>query len=101
MVDFWRGRLAHPREGQRRDLGPVQGVTFLNMLNAGDEIRYVVDINPEKHGMFVAGTGHTVISPDRMAQVPPDLMICMNPRYRNEITEMIADRGLEIPVVTV
>jgi SAM-dependent methyltransferase len=104
MVDFWRGRLARLRgQGQRAAIWGAgsKGVTFLNMLNAGDEIRYVVDINPEKHGMFVAGTGHTVISPDRMAQVPPDLMICMNPRYRNEITEMIADRGLEIPVITV
>ena len=71
------------------------------MLNAEDEISYVVDINPEKHGMFVAGTGHPVISPDGMAQVPPDLIVCMNPRYRIEIARMIADRGLKIPVVTV
>ena len=104
LVDFWRGRLAQiRRQGQRAAIWGAgsKGVTFLNMLNAGDEIRYVVDINPEKHGMFVAGTGHPVISPDGMAQVPPDLIVCMNPRYRNEIAGIIADRGLEIPVVTV
>jgi SAM-dependent methyltransferase len=104
LVDSWRGRLARLHlQGQRASIWGAgsKGVTFLNMLNAEDEISYVVDINPEKHGMFVAGTGHPVISPDRMAQVPPDLIVCMNPQYRNEIAGMIAARGLEIPVVTV
>jgi len=104
LGDFWRGRLAQlRRQGQRAAIWGAgsKGVTFLDMLNAEDEISYVVDINPEKHGMFVAGTGHPVISPDGMVQVPPDLVVCMNPRYRNEIAGMIADRGLEIPVVTV
>jgi hypothetical protein len=50
--------------------------------------------------MFVAGTGNPVISPDRMAQVPPDLIVCMNQQYRNEIAGMIAARGLEIPLET-
>jgi SAM-dependent methyltransferase len=103
LVDFWRGRLARlRRQGQRAAIWGAgsKGVTFLNMLNAEDEIMYVVDINPEKHGMFVAGTGHPVVSPDGMARVPPDLIVCMNPQYRNEIAEMIAARGLEIPLET-
>jgi hypothetical protein len=103
LVDSWRGRLAQlRRQGQRAAIWGAgsKGVTFLNMLNAEDEISYVVDINPEKHGMFVAGTGHPVISPDRMAQQPPDLIVCMNPQYRDEIAGMIAARGLEILLET-
>lgn len=104
LVDFWRGRLAGlRRQGQRAAIWGAgsKGVTFLNMVNAEDEVSCVVDINPEKHGMFVAGTGHPVTSPDGMAQAPPDLVVCMNPRYRNEIAGMIAERGLEIQIVTV
>jgi SAM-dependent methyltransferase len=104
LVDSWRDRLARLRRNGKRTAiwgAGSKGVTFLNMLNAEDEISYVVDINTEKHGMFIAGTGHPVISPDGMAQAPPDLVVCLNPQYRNEIAGMIADRGLEIPVVTV
>lgn len=104
LVDHWRERLDRlRREGQRVAIwgGGSKGVTFLNLLQAKDEVRYVVDINPEKHGMFTAGTGHPVISPDAIAKAPPDMVICMNPQYREEIAGMISDRGLEIPVVAV
>lgn len=103
LVDVWRGRLDRLRRQGRRVAiwgAGSKGVTFLNMMDAEDAIGYVVDINPEKRGMFVAGTGHPVISPDRMVQDPPDLVICMNPRYRNEIRRMIGDRGLTVRVVT-
>jgi C-methyltransferase C-terminal domain/Methyltransferase domain len=104
LVDHWRGQLAHlHRQGQRAAIWGAgsKGVTFLNLLKADDEIGYVVDINPEKHGMFTAGTGHPVISPNEIVNAPPDLVVCMNPQYRDEIAGMIADRGLDIPVVAV
>jgi hypothetical protein len=104
LVDHWHGRLDHLRwQGQRAAIWGAgsKGVTFLNLLKAEDEISFVVDINPEKHGMFTAGTGHPVISPDEIANTPPDLVVCMNPQYREEIAGMISDRGLVIPVVAV
>ncbi|TFG59568.1 MAG: methyltransferase domain-containing protein [Deltaproteobacteria bacterium] len=104
LVDQWRERLGQlRREGQRAAIWGAgsKGVTFLNLLNAGDEISYVVDINPEKHGMFTAGTGHAVISPDEITNAPPDLVVCVNPQYREENTGMLAVRSLEIPVVAV
>jgi SAM-dependent methyltransferase len=103
LVDFWRSRLALLRRRSQRAAiwgAGSKGVTFLNLLKAEDEISYVVDINPEKNGMFTAGTGHPVISPDGIASAPPDLVVCMNPQYRVEIAGMIADRGLDIPVET-
>jgi hypothetical protein len=104
LVDHWHGRLDHlRRQGQRVAIWGAgsKGVTFLNLLQVEDEISFVIDINPEKHGMFTAGTGHPVESPDAIANAPPDMVICMNPQYREEIVGMISDRGLEIPVVAV
>jgi hypothetical protein len=104
LVDHWRGQLALlRRQGQRTAIWGAgsKGVAFLNLLKAEDEIGYVVDINPEKHGMFTAGTGHPVISPNEIANAPPDLVVCMNPQYRDEIAGMLADRGLDIPVEAV
>ncbi len=41
--------------------GGSKGVTFMNTLNIQDEIKYVVDINPRKQGMFIPGTGQRII----------------------------------------
>ena len=34
-----------------------KGVTFLNALHVQKQIKYIVDINPHKHGKYVGGTG--------------------------------------------
>ena len=72
-----------------------KGVTFLNTLENRDQIEYVVDINPNKQGMYVAGTGQEIISPERLRTLRPDVLIVMNPGYKNEIQNMAARLGLE------
>jgi len=100
----WRSRLdqAH-RAGQRTVIwgGGSKGVSFLTTLAVTDEVQYAVDINPYKHGTFMAGTGHEIISPDALRRVDPDLVIVMNPIYRNEIASELASMGLTPDLVTV
>lgn len=62
-----------------------KGVTFLNTLNISDQIRYVVDINPRKQGMYIAGTGQKIVEPAFIKTDNPDYIIVMNPIYLNEI----------------
>ena len=62
-----------------------KGVTFLNLLNIGNQIRYVVDINPRKQGMYIAGTGQKIVEPGFLKNYNPDYIIVMNPIYSNEI----------------
>ena len=45
-----------------------KGVAFLSMLGVGDEVDYAVDVNPGKHGMFMPGTGHEIVSPNRLEE---------------------------------
>ncbi len=72
-----------------------KGVTFLNVLGARDEIKHVVDINPRKHGMYVAGTGQEIVAPNYLRDCPPDVVIIMNPVYEHEIGRIVKDLGLQ------
>ncbi len=74
--------------------GGSKGVSFLNFLKTGDSVQYIIDINPRKTGMFVAGTGQEYIQPDRLQEVAPDTVIVMNPIYKNEITQSLQEMGL-------
>jgi hypothetical protein len=47
----------------------------------------VVDINPYKHGTYLAGTGQQVVAPTFLEGYQPDLVIAMNPIYCDEIQQ--------------
>lgn len=78
-----------------------KGVAFLTTLGIRDEIEYTVDINPNKHGMFMAGTGQEIMNPDSLVDYRPDLVIIMNPVYRDEIQRDLEQRGLAPEIMTV
>ena len=71
-----------------------KGVSFLNTLNLQDQIEYVVDINPRKENMYIAGTGQQIVRPDFLAQYKPDVVLVMNPIYETEIRRSAQDIGL-------
>ncbi len=70
-----------------------KGVTFLNVLNTEDQIQYIVDINGRKKGMYVVGSGQEIVDPLFLKQIKPDVIILMNPVYRDEIEQMMIDMG--------
>ncbi len=59
---------------------------FLTTVGSHDRIDCVVDINPDKHGRFVAGTGHEIASPESLKERRIQTLIIMNPIYTKEIT---------------
>jgi SAM-dependent methyltransferase len=78
-----------------------KGVSYLTTLGLGDEISAVVDINPFKHGKFMAGTGHRIVAPEELLPHPPDVVVVMNPAYRGEIRAQLDGMGLHPTLVTV
>lgn len=78
-----------------------KGVAFLTTLNITSEIAYAVDINPHKHGTFMAGTGHEIVGPDFLREYEPDIVIVMNPVYRDEIQDDLNRLGLGARLVMV
>jgi hypothetical protein len=97
-VESWRHRLAgHEAEDHRVVVWGAgsKGVTFLNVVQAHGRIDYVVDINPRKRGMYVAGTGQKIVPPDELRDYAPDVVVIMNPVYQHEIRQMMEGLGLE------
>ena len=78
-----------------------KGVSFLNTLDVRDGIEYVVDINPRKHGMHVAGTGQRIVAPEFLRDYQPNVVIVMNPIYEGEIRERTTDLGLTVDLLSV
>jgi hypothetical protein len=70
-------------------------VSLLCSIDLGDTLQAIVDINPHKHGKFLAGSGLEIQSPDALAALRPDAVIIMNSIYTEEIRHELATRGLE------
>ncbi len=75
--------------------GGSKGVAFLTTLGIHDAIEYVVDINPRKTSMFMAGTGQEIVQPDFLRQLKPDAVIVMNPVYCEEIGATLSEMNLQ------
>ncbi|MHC5024295.1 MAG: Rossmann-fold NAD(P)-binding domain-containing protein, partial [Planctomycetota bacterium] len=87
-ADYWSDVVhAAAQKGQKPVLwgSGSKGVSFLTTLGIRDEIECVVDINPFRQGRFMPGTGHPIVAPSFLAEYRPDLVIAMNPMYRDEI----------------
>jgi F0F1-type ATP synthase gamma subunit len=76
-----------------------KGIMFLNIVDQNHWIDSVVDINPQKHGMFVSGTGQKIISPDLLKNKKVDKVIIVNSIYKEEIQTMLKEYGLECEIL--
>lgn len=103
-VHGWRGYLADLHAQDKKVViwgSGSKGVAFLTTLGITSEIAYAVDINPHKHGTFMAGTGHEIVSPDFLRAYKPDIVIVMNPVYRDEIQDDLDRLGLSAELIMV
>lgn len=70
-------------------------VSLMCSVDLGEALQAIVDINPHKHGRFLAGSGREIQSPDTLTALRPDAVIIMNSIYTEEIRHELATRGLE------
>lgn len=102
IVDDWAARLrTYEAEGRRVALwgAGAKGVTFLNVV--GGAVDIVVDLNDRKHGRHVAGTGHRVVAPEALRDVPPDVVVVMNQAYEAEIRAELTALGIRSRITAV
>lgn len=69
-------------------------VSFLLTLDAASCIDMVVDINPYRTGKYAPGLTLPIHQPDALREIDPDLIIVMNPIYRDEIAAHCQRIGL-------
>jgi 2-polyprenyl-3-methyl-5-hydroxy-6-metoxy-1,4-benzoquinol methylase len=100
----WRDRIAQLFSSGKKLViwgGGSKAVAFLTTIGVQDEIEYAVDINPNKQGTFLAGTGQRVISPEFLISYKPDLIIVMNPIYMGEIRRTLVGMGVPCDLLPV
>jgi hypothetical protein len=85
----WRAWLDRLHRAGRKTVlwgGGSKGVSFLTTLDVRKEVDYAVDINPRRHGTFIAGTGQQIVAPTYLAEYRPEVVLVMSPIYLPEIT---------------
>jgi hypothetical protein len=99
----WRKRLEGFREKGLKTVvwgAGSKGVTFLSTLNIPGAVEYVVDINPHMSAHYMARTGLEIVTPFVLRDYLPDVVIAMNPVYREEIIAELANLGLKPEVIS-
>lgn len=103
-IGAWRNRIRSlSGSGQKLVIWGAGSkcVALLTTCGIGPEIEYLVDINPHKWGKFLPGTGHAVVSPERLREYQPDVIIAMNPVYVDEIRLRMSAIGVTADVIAV
>jgi SAM-dependent methyltransferase len=99
----WRSRMEELRRSGRRVAAWGAGgraITFLSQLRVGDEIPFVADINPNRQGRYLPGTGQRVVPPEFLREYRPDVVIVTNPTFDAEIREQARSLGVTSQFLT-
>lgn len=97
-LDIWNQRLLSFDENDKKIVlwgSGSKAVSFLNTVNAGKQVEYVVDINPYRHGYYMPGTGQEIVAPEFLKSYRPDVVIVMNAIYCDEIQRDLNNMGLK------
>jgi SAM-dependent methyltransferase len=82
--------------------GGSKCVSFLTTLGISwEQVEMAVDVNPRKNNTYLAGSGQKVVSPETLKQTQPDVVVVMNPIYRDEIQNQLNQMGLHPELITV
>jgi hypothetical protein len=81
--------------------GGSKAVSFLTSLDVGHLVSFCVDVNPNKHGKFLVGTGHRVVGPEWLRDHPSLELVVMNPVYLPEITQTVEELGVHAEITCV
>ena len=97
-LDAWKKQLQRIKDGKKKAIIWGSGskcVAFMTTLKIKDEIQYIVDINPNRHGKFIPGVGKQIVSPNFLKDYKPEVIIIMNPVYLDEIRKMMETMSIK------
>ncbi len=78
----------------------AKGTTFAHMVDPDNTlIDCLVDINPNKQGKFVPGTGHPIVGIKELGTRGVHTAILMNPNYREEDAALLAASGITLQLI--
>ena len=81
--------------------GGAKAVSFLTSLEVGHLVEFAVDVNPNKQGKFLVGTGHAVVGPEQLRNYSSLQLVVMNPVYVPEITKTVESLAVDAQIISV
>jgi hypothetical protein len=81
--------------------GGAKAVSFLTSLDVGHLVEFAVDVNPNKQGKYLVGTGHAVVGPEQLREHSSLQLVVMNPVYVAEITTTVEALGVDAQIISV
>ncbi|MEO6212471.1 MAG: class I SAM-dependent methyltransferase [Vicinamibacterales bacterium] len=77
-----------------------KGVTLANLADPERRlIACIVDLNPNKQGGFLPGTGHRIVAPEDLPHWNVKNAIMTNPNYLEENARLLRDASLEVRLI--
>lgn len=78
----------------------AKGATFANLVDPDCAIiDCVIDLNPNKQGRYIPGTGHPIVAPADIIRRGVNSAVLMNPNYREENLQLLAEAGIELDLI--
>ena len=78
----------------------AKGATFANLVDPGCTlIDCVVDLNPNKQGHYLPGTGHPIVAQAELPRRGVKSAVLMNPNYREENLRLLAEAGIALDLI--
>ncbi|SMD13474.1 class I SAM-dependent methyltransferase [Sporomusa malonica] len=103
MVNNWRNKISalHQRNYKVAIWGAgAKGVTFANLIDPNcNLINCAIDINPNKQGNYIPGTGHLITNVESAVRKGGTHAIIMNPNYMSEIQEILALKNIDLKLI--
>ena len=104
VTTSWRDRIRKvERSGGRVVVWGAgsKAVAFLTTIGRDSGIQVAIDINPHKHGTYLAGAGQRVEAPAFLRTYRPALVIAMNSIYLDEIRGALDDLDVDAELAAV
>lgn len=78
----------------------AKGVTLAGLVDpAASLLSCVVDLNPNKQGRFLPGTGHPIVAPGELPARKVRTAVMTNPNYLDETGRLLRDAGIPVRLV--
>lgn len=102
LCQYWLVRLSELSQNGKLALwgAGAKGATFANLIDPDCIfIDCLVDLNPNKQGCFIPGTGHPILAPEELLQRNVLRAVLMNPNYREENVKLLAVLGINLNLI--
>lgn len=100
--EFWSAELERLAAAGKRAVvwgAGSKGVMFLNVFASCNALVAAVDVNPRKHGLYIAGSGHPIVAPETLAVHRPSTVVLMNPAYESEVRTRCRELNLDVEIL--